>query len=31
MKCEYKTIGKLIPIKVLWKLFHPNTPTKNEL
>lgn len=31
VKYKYKIIGKLTSIKVLWELFHPNTPIKNEL
>ena len=31
MKYRYRIIGKLIFIKVLWKLFHPNTPIKSKL
>ena len=31
VKCGYRIIGRLISIEVLWKLFYPNTSTKDKL
>ena len=31
VECRYRIIGRLISIKVLWELFHLNTPVKSEL
>ena len=31
VKCRYRITGKLLFIEVLWELFHPNTPIKDEL